>query len=485
MPPGSDENLSTVLVQNGLLTEAQFTMARDYARDHHCDVCQAILELNLIPPDRLNTLAFERIVGLARGEAMPGLAALHSLQPDRAKIERDIRAELKATATTATPPDLLDQVIERAFDSMATDIHLDPLVVGYRVRYRIDGQLHEIVTLEPEMALALIARIKVLSNLRIVERRHAQDGLWITKHAGRPHTLRISTIPTEFGERVVLRIHEALTTDLGFHQLGLQQAQVEQLRKLIERPYGAILVGGPVGAGKTTTLYSCLRHLNHPSRNLMTIEDPIEYRIPGINQVGISTHPNGITFGEGLRAILRQDPDVLMIGEVRSKITARVNIRAALTGVLVLSTIHSADAASTAVAMFNYGVPAQLLSSALMGVISQRLVRRICPHCRIGHAASAAELAALGLDPAEHDGLTLYRGQGCRACFQTGYLGQTAIFEIFEVNELIRTLILSRTTREVIELTAKDEGMKTMRQCAIDKILEGLTTVDELHRLSI
>lgn len=487
VPAQADEDLGAILVQNHLLSSDQLCAAQSYAQEHHCDLRQAILELNLISSERLSALAFERLSALASsdpafGSSTPG--ALLPLVPNRAKLERDIRAELKQIATRATTSDLLDQLILRAFDSRATDIHLDPLVTGYRVRYRIDGQLHEVLETNLSTAHALIGRIKVVANLRVVERRHAQDGHFVVPHAGRPHTLRVSTIPTDLGERVVLRIHEALNMTLGFHQLGLLPAQVEQLHRLISQPYGALLVGGPVGAGKTTTLYSCLRHINQPSRNLMTIEDPIEYRIEGINQVEVDTS-SGLTFNEGLRAILRQDPDILMIGEIRDDETAKIGIRAALTGILVLSTIHAADAASTVGTLFNYGIPGYLLSGALQGVISQRLVRRVCPYCRVNYKATEADLLALGRDPTTHAEQTLSRGQGCQACFQTGYLGRTGVFEIMEISPLLRELILTQTTKEVLYQVARDDGMKTMKECVVEKVLEGTTTVEEVHRLSI
>jgi type IV pilus assembly protein PilB len=227
----------------------------------------------------------------------------------------------------------------------------------------------------------------------------------------------------------VVRIHEALTEAIGFHKLGLEPKQVDELTKLTQRPYGAVLVGGPVGAGKTTTLYNCMQRVNLPTRNLMTIEDPIEYRLAGVNQVQVDNRIN-LTFGEGLRAILRQDPDVLMIGEIRDNETAQIGIRAALTGVLVFSTVHASDAASTIGSLYNFGIPGYLLSASLQGVISQRLVRKICPYCRVEYTADETVMAALDLDPAEHPGLKFQRGQGCQACFQTGYLGRTGIFEV-------------------------------------------------------
>lgn len=484
--PQVDDDLGAVLVQNQLISVEQLVAARSYAQERRCDIRQAILELNLISSERLSALAFERLSTLAGGDPGYGAATggLTPLRPDRARLERDIRSELKEIAENAAAPELLDQIISRGFDSRATDIHFDPQQGRYRIRYRIDGQLHEVLEVESSDAHALVGRVKVISDLKIIERRHPQDGHFTFVHGDRPHTLRVSTIPTDLGERVVLRLHEALNMALGFNQLGLLPMQVDLLRRLVARPYGALLVGGPVGAGKTTTLYSCLRHLNQPSKNLMTIEDPIEYRIGGVNQVQVDSQ-GGLTFSEGLRAILRQDPDVLMIGEIRDDETARIGVRAALTGVFVVSTIHAADAASTIGTLFNYGIPGYLLSGALQGVMSQRLARRICPYCRESYRASDADLASLGLEPAQYSGVNLHRGRGCAACFQTGYLGRTGVFEIMEVTPLIRELILSQTTKDVIGQIAREEGMKSMKDHAVERVLEGVTTVEEVHRLLI
>ena len=485
---GPDKGLGALLVQDKLLTADQLILAQNYVRTHRCDLRQAILELNLIPTERLNDLAFEHLAGLVGhvgGLAVGPPGTTTPLQPDRDRMERDVQGELKALVARGTPvSELLDQIIARAIDGRATDIHIDPLVGHHRIRFRIDGHLHEILDIETPTGVALTTRIKVVSDLRVVERRHAQDGHWTVFYAGRRLTLRISTIPTANGERIVLRIHEALSLALGFSQLGLLPDQERHLRELTSLSYGAILVGGPVGAGKTTTLYCCMQHLNAPSRNLMTIEDPIEHRIVGANQVGVDTQ-NGITFAEGLRAILRQDPNVLMIGEIRDTETAKIGIQAALTGILVFSTIHAANTASTISTLFNYGIPGYILSGALRGILSPRLVRKICPYCRYSYPADPAELAALKLDPDQHPSLTLHRGQGCKACFHTGYLGRTGVYEIMPVTDLIREMILAQTTKEVLYQIARDEGMMTLKESAIAKVLEGTTTIEEMHRVSL
>jgi type II secretory ATPase GspE/PulE/Tfp pilus assembly ATPase PilB-like protein len=456
--------------------------AQRYALDHKLDLAQAIVELKLIPPEKLRSLTEPQQNALAASTGALATAPAAPMIPDRAKQERDVRNILRQVAATATPSDLVEQIVERGFECRATDIHFDPQEGRYRVRFRIDSQLHDVLELEPSIATTVISRIKVISDLNIVERRHPQDGRMSFRHADRLRDLRVATIPTSLGEKIVVRIHEALTEAIGFHKLGLGTQQVVELAKLTERPYGAVLVGGPVGAGKTTTLYNCMQRVNLPTRNLMTIEDPIEYRLAGVNQVQVDNRIN-LSFGEGLRAILRQDPDVLMIGEIRDDETAQIGIRAALTGVLVFSTVHASDAASTIGSLYNFGIAGYLLSASLQGVISQRLVRKICPYCRVDYTADETVMAALDLDPENHAGIKFQRGQGCPACFQTGYLGRTGIFEVMPIGEELRELVLRQTPKEVVRQVAIDLGMQTLKRSAVDKVLEGTTTVEEMHRV--
>jgi type II secretory ATPase GspE/PulE/Tfp pilus assembly ATPase PilB-like protein len=483
-PAIGDQGLGQYLVQNGLLSGEQLVAAQHYAHDHQLDLRQSIVELNLISAEQLTAIAFEHLSTLAGGNGQPDPA--HSsgtaLPPDRDKLQRDVRNELKEIAGTALPSDLVDQIILRGFECRATDIHFDPQEQHCRVRYRIDSQLHDVAELDGVQAAAVVSRFKVASNLNIVERRHPQDGRMTVTHADRSRDLRVSTLPTALGEKIVVRIHEALTDALGLDQLGLESQQVTKLTSLTEKPYGVLLVGGPVGAGKTTTLYNCMKRVNLPTRNLMTIEDPIEYRLAGVNQVQVENRID-LTFSEGLRAILRQDPDVLMIGEIRDEETAHIGIRAALTGVLVFSTIHASDAASTIGSLYNFGIPGYLLSASLQGVVSQRLVRKICPYCRVHYPAEESVLTALDLDPNQYQGHSLQRGKGCRACFQTGYLGRTGIFEVMEIGDELRELVLRQTPKEVLRQVAIDMGMQTLKRSAVDKVLEGTTTVEEVYRV--
>ncbi len=488
---GDEQVLVGVLIKRGLVTSDQVRSAQEYGAAHHRDLRQSILELNLISPELLNELAFERLAAMARDvpekvvplkPQAPVPISSVPLLPDRTQHHRDVRKELQEATLTAPLPIVVGQILERAFDCRATDIHFDSQETGLRVRYRIDGQLQDILFVETAMANAMISRLKVMSNLNIVERRHSQDGRISIMHHNRPRDLRLATFPTVHGEKIVIRIHEVLTAVVGFTHLGMSQEQAETMDRLVVQPYGAVLVAGPVGAGKTSTLYNCLERINSPLRNVMTIEDPIEHRIPGVNQTQINNQGE-MGFSEGLRAMLRQDPDVIMIGEIRDEETARIGIRAALTGVLVFSTLHGSDSPSTISNLYNFGIPGYQLSSSLLAIASQRLIRKICPYCRVTIAADEKVLVGLELDPDEHRDLRLHRGLGCPACFQTGYMGRTGIFEIMLVGEELRDLIFQQIPKDVLRRVAVDLGMRTLKQSAVDKILDGTTTVEEVYRV--
>ncbi len=488
-PPSNpiEEALISVLLRKGLLSADQIRLAQSYGQQNHRDFRQSILELNLLTPERINELAFEHLAAMAgggsgdqKGPANLAMMPASPLSPDRAQQHRDVRKELQELSMTATMPDLVGQVLEKACDTRATDIHFDPQEDGMRVRYRIDGQLQDILFLEPGMAIPVTSRIKVMSNLNIVERRHSQDGRITIQHQHRPRDLRVATLPTACGEKLVIRIHEVLTDVKGFTSLGMTQKQAETLDRLISQPNGAVLVAGPVGAGKTSTLYHCLERVNSPARNLVTIEDPIEHRIPGVNQTQVTPEMN---FGDGLRALLRQDPDVVMIGEIRDDETARIGIRAALTGVLVFSTLHAPDAPTTISNLYNFGIPGYQLSSSILAIVSQRLIRKICPYCRVSAPADPKILKGLDLDPSEHGELRLNRGLGCPACFQTGYMGRTGVFEIMEIGEELRDLIFQQIPKDILRRVAVDLGMRTLKQSAVDKIIDGTTSVEEVYRV--
>jgi type II secretory ATPase GspE/PulE/Tfp pilus assembly ATPase PilB-like protein len=524
LPPGTEQALGALLLQDGLLSAAQLLAVQQYGLEHDIDLRQAILRLQLLPDERLRFFLVERVplvqpmvgrplsplglpgtgegsnevhslnapateaLGVGDQPATPEVAVLAIVpqgsvqQLDRSQRERDIRNELKEIAATAASSDLVAQIFERAFESRATDIHFDPQEAFFRVRYRIDGQLHDVLELEPAFATSLVSRLKVISNLNIVERRHSQDGRIQYRYMDQARDLRVATLPTLLGEKIVIRIHEAMTQDYGFDLLGLSHPQVEQLSHLCDKPYGAILVAGPVGAGKTTTLYTCLSRVNAPTRNVMTIEDPIERRMAGVNQMQVDPKA-GLDFGSGLKAMLRQDPDVIMIGEIRDEETAHIGIRAAMTGALVFSTIHASDAASTVGNLYDLKIPGYMLSNTLLAVISQRLLRKICPYCKVCYDADEATLSMLGLDLDVHKGAVLARGEGCPSCFQTGYLGRSGIFEIMEISDTLRELVFQQVPKEVLGRVASDLGMRTLKQNAVDKVLQGATTPEEVYRV--
>jgi type IV pilus assembly protein PilB len=487
-----DESLVRVLFERQLLSTDRLLVAQRHAQEQEIALFRALRDLHLVTPEDLDRAVADRLAE-RQAEADADAQAEADGPPDAPpaepavdveRAERDLRAELRGIAETAVPSDLIEQVMIRGLMARATDIHFDPHDDRYHVRFRIDGQLHHMVDLDLETGQAVVRGIKILSDMNLVEYRHPQDGALTVRHRGRPHNLRASTLPTTRGEKVVLRVLEPISVRFDLGNLGLESEQATKINQFLSRPYGAVLVGGPVGAGKTTTLYSCLERVTHPRRNVVTIEDPVEYNFSGVNQVEINTQI-GLTFAKGLRAILRQDPDVLMIGEIRDDETAAIGIRAALTGVLVFSTIHASDAAGTVTSLFNYGVPGYTLSSALQGVVNQRLVRTICENCRVGFKADETVIRALKLDPSEHHDLTLYRGRGCASCFHSGYHGRTGIYEVMDVSELIRELILLQTTKEVIRQVARDEGMKTLREAAITKVIQGVTTVEEMYRVTL
>ncbi len=517
LSPAAEQALGALLVTDGMITSAQLLAVQQYSWQHKLDLRQALLKLKLVPPDQLAKLVNERVPLIVEAvdenlpvlaedvePVLPGVAADPgaeadevgaivvasegametgaSIPSDLALAERNVRGELRDIAATAGPIDLVTEILGRACDCRATDVHFDPQEDHSRVRYRIDGQLHDVLDLESGQASSVVSRLKVMSNLNIVERRHAQDGRITIRHKDRPRDLRIATSPTILGEKVVVRIHETLSDAFRFEQLGLSHRDAAVLGGLCDKPYGAVLVAGPVGAGKTTTLYSCLSRVNVPSRNIMTIEDPIEHRIGGVNQMQVDSRVD-IGFGEGLKGLLRQDPDVIMIGEIRDEETAHIGIRAAMTGVLVFSSIHAADCPGTIGNLYEFKIPGYLLSNTLLGVVSQRLMRRICPYCRVEVEASEKDYLLLGIDRDEYPGLRLARGKGCASCFQTGYLGRTGIFEIMEVGDVLRELIFQQISKDVLRKVAVELGMQTLRQGAVDKVMQGLSTVEEAYRV--
>ncbi|MEW6324713.1 MAG: type II secretion system ATPase GspE [Nitrospirota bacterium] len=381
---------------------------------------------------------------------------------------------------------LLNSLMFRAVKERASDIHVEPFERELVVRYRIDGVLHNVLTPPKRIHSALISRIKIMAGLDIAERRLAQDGRIGIRIGDREVDIRVSIIPVANGERAVLRLLDKEHLVLQLEELGFAQTHLERMNQLIRLSHGMILVTGPTGSGKTTTLYAALSQINTPDKNILTIEDPIEYQIKGIGQMQINPKIN-LTFASCLRSILRQDPDVILVGEIRDVETAEISIHAALTGHLVFSTLHTNDASGAVTRLLDMGIEPFLVASSVAAILAQRLVRTICPACRRGYAPSAEELARLGFRPpsgAESRSLTLARGAGCDACAGSGYRGRVAIYEILPVDEQIRRLIMAKADAGAIREAAVAAGMRTLRVEGMAKVLQGLTTTEEILRVT-
>jgi len=378
--------------------------------------------------------------------------------------------------------ELVDSIISGAINAGASDVHFDPQYPEMRVRYRIDGVLHDVTIIPKYVEPAVISRIKVMADMDIAERRHPQDGHISIERDGRQLDIRVSTILTINGEKVVMRILDKESLKIELEEIGLSEKDEKIVKELIGRPHGMILVTGPTGSGKTTTLYSILRRFDKEAMNIITIEDPVEYRLEGINQIQVNPHI-GLGFATVLRTVLRQDPDVIMVGEIRDPETADIAIQAALTGHRVLSTVHTNDAPSAVVRLTDMGVQPFLIAASVTGVISQRLVRVICSECRESYKPSEDELLQLGVEPGEVGEIKLYRGRGCKFCFHTGYKGRTGIFEVMVVNDEIRKLIVEKASTDDIRKAAIESGMITLRQDAAIKVLRGITTLEEINRV--
>ncbi|MDR5695469.1 MAG: type II secretion system ATPase GspE [Armatimonadota bacterium] len=375
---------------------------------------------------------------------------------------------------------LVNLIISQAILDGASDIHIEPHRQGIQVRYRIDGVLHDVMAPPKQLQAAIISRIKIMASMDIAERRVPQDGHIHLVVEGREYDLRVSTLPTVYGEKVVLRILDQASMRLNLSRLGMTVDTLTKWEALISKPYGMILVCGPTGSGKTTTLYATLNKLNIPEKNIVTVEDPVEYQLPRINQVQVNPRA-GITFANGLRSILRQDPDIIMVGEIRDRETAEIAIQASLTGHLVLSTIHTNDAPGATTRLIDMGIEPFLITSSLIGVLAQRLVRTICESCKESYAPPPEALRRLDLEGTKE--ILLYRGKGCDRCRGTGYKGRTGIFELMVMDEEIAELVLRNRSLAEIRQKAISRGMRTLREDGIRKLLEGTTTVEELLRV--
>jgi general secretion pathway protein E len=441
------------------------------------------VELVVVAPDTLSAAmhrVFDRragadqVVGDLQEEDLGSLA--HDLD-DQAKdiLDEDDEAPIIR---------LVNSILNQAIKERTSDIHIEPYERDIVVRFRKDGVLKEIVRAPKRFQASIASRIKIMGNLNIAEKRLPQDGRIRIKIAGRDVDLRLSTVPTTFGERIVLRILDKSSVVLDLESLGFLPHNLDTIEDLIQRPHGIVLVTGPTGSGKTTTLYAALSRINTPDRNILTVEDPVEYQLEGIGQMQVNRKID-FTFARGLRAILRQDPDVVLIGEIRDLETAENAIQAALTGHLVFATLHTNDAPSAFTRLTDMGVEPFLSASSVIAVMAQRLVRTVCKECRELHTPLPAELKKLGIDPSsirpEH---TIYRPVGCPACFDSGYAGRWGIHELLQVDDDIRSLVMQNTASTLIKKRAVELGMKTLRDDGVAKVLSGQTTMDEIMRVT-
>jgi general secretion pathway protein E len=399
-----------------------------------------------------------------------------------AEDEEDVD-HLRDMASEAPVIRLVNLIITKAIDLRASDIHFEPFENQFRIRYRVDGVLHDVEAPPKRLQSALVSRVKIMAKMNIAERRLPQDGRIMVKVKGKEIDFRVSTVPTIHGESVVLRILDKTSIVLDIEKLGFPEDILREFNHAIDNPHGIILVTGPTGSGKTTTLYCALEKINSPDKKIVTVEDPVEYQLRGVNQIQVKA-AIGLTFANALRSIVRQDPDVILIGEVRDAETADIAIHSALTGHLVFSTLHTNDAASATTRLMDMGIEDYLLSSTLIGILAQRLVRVVCPHCREPYRPEEMFLKQVGIAPEEAGRVELMKAKGCSECGFTGYKGRTGIFEFLRVTDEVRQLILGKKDSQLIKEFARRKGMRTLREDGWLRVKEGRTTLQELMRVT-
>ncbi|MFM1548267.1 MAG: GspE/PulE family protein, partial [Lentisphaeria bacterium] len=404
------------------------------------------------------------------------IAEMHGFEDD---FDEEDDADLEELMNSTPIVRFVNVILYQAVKDLASDIHFEPFADEFKIRYRIDGALYEMTPPPKHLANPVISRVKVISGLDIAERRLPQDGRIELRVAGRKIDLRVSTLPTQYGESVVLRVLDKSVVSLDLDALGLPDQMKADLRTLVAKPNGIVLVTGPTGSGKTTTLYSCLKEINNIEDKILTAEDPVEYNIEGLMQVPINDSV-GMSFAAALRSFLRQDPDRIMLGEIRDLETAQMAIQAALTGHLVLSTLHTNDAPGAITRLVDMGVEPFLITSSVEGILAQRLVRRICANCKTSYDPTDTELEALGLDRDESGGMQFAYGKGCNECNDTGYRGRKGIYELFILTPVIRELVNDKQPASVLTAKAKEEGMRSLREDGIRSIIDEISTVEEV-----
>jgi type II secretion system protein E len=448
--------------------------------------------------DPLNVSALDDLRLLVGGEVRPVLAAaseiseaieqfymerifrdMAQLQVDEVAAEDLEVSDLQKMASEALVIKLVNLIMHQAIQDRASDIHIEPFETNTRVRYRIDGVLHDASSPPRRLHAAIVSRVKILADMNIAERRLPQDGRIRLRFSGRQIDMRVSTVPTLFGEGVVIRLLDKSIGLMALEDLGMPPATLPQFSSVIRKPHGIILVTGPTGSGKTTTLYAALSRIISPERKVITIEDPVEYQLPGAIQINV--RPNiGLTFATGLRHIVRQDPDIIMVGEIRDRETADIAIHAALTGHLVFSTLHTNDSAGAVTRLLDMGIEPYLVASSVIAVLAQRLVRVICPDCRQPTTLEDEALAELGVEPEVRVGFSGWHGQGCERCRSTGYLGRVGVFELLPINDEVRLQVLEKVAASQIKQRAVGRGMQTLLADGRDKVSQGRTTVEEV-----
>ncbi|HZH77315.1 MAG TPA: type II secretion system ATPase GspE [Archangium sp.] len=451
------------------------------------DHARMLLGMNVSPRIALAstiTDAINSVYDRASNEAEQLVDELESTNLDSITHELDEVKDLIDDAGDEAPIiRLINSVLFRAAKERASDIHIEPMDRELLVRFRVDGVLQEIIKPPKRYQNAIVGRVKVMGQLNIAEKRLPQDGRIRIKLAGRDIDIRLSTIPTTFGERIVMRLLDKNTTLLDLTELGMAAHTLEGMEHVIRRPHGIVLVTGPTGSGKTTTLYGALSRINTPDLNILTVEDPVEYQLKGIGQMAVSPKI-GLSFAQGLRAFLRQDPDVIMVGEIRDKETAEIAIQASLTGHLVFSTVHTNDAASAVTRLVDMGVEPFLVASSLTAILAQRLVRRVCPDCRVQYTPTEEEVKELGMTKAQfierHGVEKIYKATGCPSCNQNGYRGRTGIYELLLVDDTVRQLALKNVDASTIKKAAMSNGMRTLLDDGARKIALGETTIAEV-----
>ncbi len=534
---GTKERLGTVLISNNIITEEKLIEAlqmqlgiefvdltkvniptelaqalpKNIAKQYQVVPVRAVKdELYLAMSDPMNFYAIEEVRKAVRKKVVPMVATAAAVERSiqvlygnegAAKAIEEMKREAAAsqevnvpdaafvsnqlgddTISNAPTIRLVNAIIERAITERASDIHLEPRENELQVRMRIDGLMRYIMTVPRDLQGSVISRIKIMSSLDIAEHRIPQDGRFNVKMKDKDIDLRVSTLPTVYGEKIVARLLDKSGQKLSKDAIGLTGSDLQKYEHMLHCRSGVLLIVGPTGSGKSTTMYTMIDDLNKDEVNLVTLEDPVEYNVDGVNQVQIN-EKTGMTFANGLRAILRQDPDIIAVGEIRDGETADIAMRSAITGHVVLSTIHTNDAVGTIERLFDIGVEPYLVSSAMRGIISQRLVRRICPNCKEEYEPSEDELLELGM-PAK-SGMLFYRGKGCPNCFHTGYRGRTAVFEMLEITSKVRAMISRHANRDEIEAELKkpESGFVSLRKNALRLVLEGVTTGEEVLRV--